>query len=277
MQDCFRTIAKWLLPAVFPILCLSGCARFFPARESLVVEVTAKPLPGVMLTPAILASGEQVLRNRAAALGANPTTVGIRRNGNVFTITIPGVTDQARACGLYQTLGHLEFSHLRNVRDNSMPGRNQRPAWIMNASDGVYSFRDARKPASKPITDPLEIRRRVIGTKTRPILSGRDLAPGGVRVQDGQGNTMLIALTLTPQAKERFQQFTRTNINEYLAVTLDDRILTVPLIRAAVPGDVVIPTNFTEIEAQELAGLLNAGELLFRPRVTSMSATARRP
>lgn len=269
---------KLALISIAAALLMIGCSRIGKtAGQSMVVDLTAMPRPGQILTPSVLATSEQVLRNRAAVLGANPSLVGVVRKGNKYTIDIPGQYDQTRVRGIYQMQGRLEFFHLANVRDDSMPGRNQHPVWKMSVKDDVYAFTDTRRPGSRPITDPMQIRRKIIGMKAIPVLSGKDLAPNGARVQSGHDNFPLIELTFNPRAKSSFQQFTRMNIGEYVAITLDDKILTVPVIRQEIPGEVVLPYGASSSVARDLAGLLNAGELPFVPKVTSVyGASVRR-
>jgi SecD/SecF fusion protein len=268
MQDYFRSIIKLLLPAVVAILCLSGCGK--RSSVSVLVDVTVTPFPGQTLSAATLKSGEQALRNRASVLGVNPTDVAVVRKGNKFTIDIPGETDVARVRKLYQMPGRLEFFYLKDVNSRFMDGRNHSPIWIMKVSGDSYSFTDARKPGSGPIANPLEIRRQVIGARTQPILTDKDL----VRVKaQAQGSNSLIALTFTPQAQQQLAQFTRTHIMEYLAITLDNKILTAPIIRQAIPGNPVISGNFTQAQAQDMADILNAGELPFQPKITSIYRT----
>jgi preprotein translocase subunit SecD len=45
-----------------------------------------------------------------------------------------------------------------------------------------------------------------------------------------------IAITLTPEAGERFAAFTRTRVNRRLAIVLDGRINSAPVIRTAIDG-----------------------------------------
>jgi len=61
--------------------------------------------------------------------------------------------------------------------------------------------------------------------------------------------------------KQEFETYTRVSIGKRLAVFLDRRLLTAPLINDAIPGKGVIEGRFSLIEANMLASQLNSGPL----------------
>ena len=241
------------------------------------VVLQAQPRGNEKVTGDMMNAALKTVENRVNKMGAGETVVQPKGNDQIV-VELPEIRDKDKALALLQKTGSLEFHDLSNVNDDRMDGRNQSPKWLMSVADDVYSFSDAAKPGSPPITDPKEIREKVFGG-TPPLLTGRDLKPGGAKVGYGQGSKVHVALVFNEKGKETFARYTRLNIKGYLAITLDDKILTAPIIQEAIPGNPVISGNFTVESAQELADLLNAGALpvpLKVAQVQSVEATLGR-
>ncbi|MDO8586836.1 MAG: hypothetical protein Q7T82_07315 [Armatimonadota bacterium] len=258
------------------VVSVAGCGRMYQLitgrpRGGVRVVVQVKPLPGGSLDAATLNAVETVFERRGKMISGASYVRVTRRGRDTFVVDVGGTKNLRRARNVFGATGSLEFYHLKTVNDVAARGRNKFAGWIMSVSDdNDYSFTDTRKPGSPPVTDPAEIKKLVIGENTQPILTGRDLVPGKNTVQhSGQSASVLVALTFTPQAQSRFAEFTRRNVHEFLAVTLDGRILTAPRINEAIPGNPVIEGKFTVDEAQELVDLLNTGEMPAAPKVVS--------
>ncbi|MDO8586837.1 MAG: protein translocase subunit SecD [Armatimonadota bacterium] len=226
------------------------------------VVLQARSVQGKEITKDDLNAAVLTVHRRVDSLGVSEPIVHPKGRDQIV-VELPEIRDKAHALELLQKTGSLEFYHLKNVNDTQGRGRNKFARWLMSVSDdNVYSFTDTRKPGSQPISDPKEIKKLVIGENTKPILTGRDLVPGKTAVQLGnQGTSEVVALVFSKPAQQIFAQFTRLNVHEFLAITLDDVILTAPRINEAIPGNPIIEGNFTPSEAQELVDLLNAGAL----------------
>jgi len=75
-------------------------------------------------------------------------------------------------------------------------------------------------------------------------------------------NTSGVSLTLNPQGARRFRRVTAQNVGRYLAITLDDRVVSAPSIRERIPsGRASITGAFSDDEAKDLAIVLQAGAL----------------
>lgn len=230
------------------------------------VVLQARPVKGLKIDKTAQDAAVLTITRRVNNLGVSEATVQPKGTDQII-VELPEIKDKDRALQVLQKTGSLEFYHLKDVNDTRGAGRNKFARWVMNVDkddDGkdIYGFSDTRKPGSEPITDPKEVKKQVIGENTQPILTGRDLVPGKTSVEIGQGGRgMIVALVFKKPAQRVFAQFTRTNVHEFLAITLDDAILTAPIIQTAIPGNPIIEGNFTATEAQELVNLLNAGAL----------------
>lgn len=67
-----------------------------------------------------------------------------------------------------------------------------------------------------------------------------------------------IEVTFTPKGRKRFAEVTRHNINKRLAILINGRIISAPVIRSEISGGTaLISGNFTEAEASELSNKIN--------------------
>jgi preprotein translocase subunit SecD len=70
-----------------------------------------------------------------------------------------------------------------------------------------------------------------------------------------------VAFRLNAQAGVRFQRETGRNLGRRLAIVLDDRVISAPVIEQPVGAEGQIRGRFTTAEADELAKVLRAGAL----------------
>ena len=258
---------------VIVVFLLSGCGRLGlrPRRTAgpgLRIELAVVPPPGRKVDATTMDDTIAAIEIRAAAL--TPYANAYPSGKNAILVNLPGFRDRKRALKLLGSQGALEFYWLRNVNDDASRGRKKLARYRMSITDNAYSFIDTKHPYA-PITDPGAIRSLVIGRQTKPILTSADLVPGGARVtHDNQGG-VLVALTFSQSGRRRFSEFTRTHVHEFLAITMDDRIITAPLIQEAIRGNPVIAGQQTVREAQDFADVLNSGQLPTRVRVVRVS------
>jgi len=92
------------------------------------------------------------------------------------------------------------------------------------------------------------------------ILTGDDLAEA---VADfDQNGRPIIRFKFKKDAAETFGKFTAQNINKYLAIALDGRVISCPVIKTAIfGGQGIIEGSFTTDEVRDLAIQLNSGRL----------------
>lgn len=86
-----------------------------------------------------------------------------------------------------------------------------------------------------------------------PVVVGSDVDPSGWQVipDDGSGAGDQVAFRLKPEAAARFAAFTGTNVGRYIAIAVNDRVVAVPMIQAAIEdGEVAISLrDQTDIDA----------------------------
>jgi preprotein translocase subunit SecD len=97
-----------------------------------------------------------------------------------------------------------------------------------------------------------------------PELIGGELISAAPSTSQVAGMTLL--LTLDPSAAPLFADFTRKHVGEYVALTLDNRVLSAPVIMDPIPGgEVEIQTGsrdgFGASDLDRLVRIINAGSL----------------
>lgn len=204
------------------------------------------------------------VKNRVDAIGVSEALVQ-KKGDDQIIVELPEITDKREAREMLQKTGSLEFYHLKDVNDSDLSGRNRYARWRLEHDEkGSVLFLDTRKPGSEPISDQKKIRNIVIGKDTKPILTGKDLVPKGASVQyDNQGSGVIVALSFKRDAQRRFALFTRRNVHEFIAITLDNKILphSAARIEGPISGNPIIKGGFTVESGQKLVDLLNAGAL----------------
>jgi preprotein translocase subunit SecD len=67
-----------------------------------------------------------------------------------------------------------------------------------------------------------------------------------------------IDFTLTPKGKKQFAKATRENIGRRLAIIIDGKVVSAPVIRAEIPGGKgIISGSFTGQEATNIAAMIS--------------------
>jgi preprotein translocase subunit SecD len=100
-------------------------------------------------------------------------------------------------------------------------------------------------------------------TKLEPLYLKKEVLLDQTALQSAQAvkNPMgkpQIELTLTDAGRKRFADVTRQNIGKRLAIVIDGRVCSAPVIQAEISGGKAeITGNFSEHEAQALAGKIN--------------------
>lgn len=99
----------------------------------------------------------------------------------------------------------------------------------------------------------------VTGEPFETILTG-DLIRFASLGTDNQSNWS-VEIAFTPEGSEIVAAFTASHIGEPLAIVLDGRLLSAPIIQSEIRDRAVITGVFTEAEAGRIAALIDAGAL----------------
>ena len=180
----------------------------------------------------------EVLRNRIDSLGvAQPVVTKI--GGDRILIELPGFLDIERAKRIIGSTASLE---LRLVVDSS------------------YSREDLEKKLTKD-TEILPSRdgNEWFLVDKVPIISGSDLKTAYIS-KDEFGRPA-VGFELKSEAASKFAEFTSKNIGKRLAIVLEEKVVSAPVIRSRISDRGQITGNFTPQEVRDLALILRTGAL----------------
>ena len=174
----------------------------------------------------------EIVRRRVDEVGTNEPNI-LKRGNNRILVELPGLDDPMRIKTLLGKTANLTF---RFVTQNN------------NDTFGVETlqFEDDNNEAS---------------VSKRIILSGENLLDAQPQMNN-QTNETVVSFTLDRVGAKRFGKATSTGIGKQLAIVLDGKIVSAPVIRdAIVSGSGQISGNFTFQSATDLALLLRSGAL----------------
>jgi preprotein translocase subunit SecD len=199
----------------------------------------------------------QTIDNRINAYGVAEPVIQQLGNSDRIVVQLPGVDDPDR---IRQLIKNTAFLELRLTE--FPPGGNLGAA----SREEIVAHYGGRLPPDVEVLegDVISPEGRRIGTQyyavsRRSVVTGRDLK--NARTGAGQFNEPVVNFTLTAEAGQRFGEFTGTNIGRGLAIILDNRVVSAPVIEDRIRDSGVIKGRYTQQEAQDLALVLRSGAL----------------
>src|SRR6202521_102646 len=202
----------------------------------------------------------ETIERRINALGLTEPTIQPRggRNANEILVQLPGEADPTRAKGVIQAGGQLE---LRLVED---PVTSSSQAAALSRHGGVLP------PGTELVPGRSETRTPSGATDTgevwyvlsrAPIVTGRDLRSAIENRNTNNPGQFVVDFTLSPDAARRFGPFTEQNKGRQMAIVLEHRVYSAPVINGRIDDSGMIEGNFSQESAHDLALVLRAGAL----------------
>jgi len=174
----------------------------------------------------------EIVRRRVDEVGTNEPNI-LKRGNNRILVELPGLDDPMRIKSLLGKTANLTF---RFVSQNS------------NDTFGteILQFEDG--------SNEVMVSKRI-------ILNGENLLDAQPQMNN-QTNETVVSFTLDRVGAKRFGKATSTGIGKQLAIVLDGKIVSAPVIRETIAsGNGQISGNFTFQSATDLALLLRSGAL----------------
>lgn len=204
----------------------------------------------------------ETLRNRIDEFGvAEPL---IQRLGlNQIAIQLPGVKDPQRAKDLIQETALLEFKLL----EESKAALDLPPQVEKGQEDTVRKTLEGKIPEGAEILFETAISEPDGRAYSIPYLVKKDAVLTGDVLQDarvtiGDFNEPIVSITFDSKGAREFDELTAANIGKRMAVVLDGKVYSAPVIRDRISGGrAIIEGTFTTAEANDLAVVLRAGAL----------------
>jgi len=190
----------------------------------------------------------ETIRNRVDQFGVSEPILQ-RQGEDRILIQLPGLKDPARARALIGQTARLDFKMVIDEANPDEAVKGRIPA-------GAQLLYEKRVDANGNVSET------PIVVQERTALTGDLLADAQVRINT-QFNEPYVAIDFNPVGAKRFDQLTGANVGKRMAIVLDDKVYSAPVIRERISGgSAQISGSFTEQEATDLAIILRAGSLL---------------
>ena len=174
----------------------------------------------------------EIVRRRVDEIGTNEPNI-LKRGNDRILVELPGLDDPMRIKKLLGKTANLTFRFVTNNTKDSFGAEK-------------LKFENDQEEAV---------------VSKRIILSGDNLLDAQPRM-DSQTNETVVSFTLDRVGAKRFGKATSTGIGKQLAIVLDGKIISAPVIRDTIAsGSGQISGGFTFQSATDLALLLRSGAL----------------
>ena len=201
----------------------------------------------------------ETIDRRINALGLTEPTIQRRgRNENEILVQLPGEGDPEAAKRVIQAGGQLE---LRLVED---------PRAYSSQTEALSSHGGVLPPGTELL--PEDPRGRAGTTQPQtgevwylvdraPVVTGRDLRNAVENRSTNNPTQWQVNFVLSADAARRFGPFTDTHKGQQLAIVLEHKVYSAPVINGRIDDNGMIEGSFGQESAHELALVLRAGAL----------------
>ncbi len=187
----------------------------------------------------------EVIRNRIDQFGVGEMSMQRQGKDNII-IQLPGITDRERALEIIGKTAHLEFKIVSDNVENLKQAIDNKP---------VEGYELKYMEGERAGREPLLIAKDA-------SLTGDLLVNAKTEFSSRGFGEPYVSLTLNSKGAQIFANVTATNVGKRLAIVLDGKVVSAPVIREAIPsGQAQISGNFSVEQANDLSVILRAGAL----------------
>ncbi|MHC1785008.1 MAG: protein translocase subunit SecD [Anaerolineaceae bacterium] len=208
-----------------------------------------------------LEDARAILENRSNGLGVSEVSFQIAGNRRIVG-EFPGLTNTEEVIAVLKETGQLEFVELGSTNlpegmvlktDYGQTGSTDTTNPTETAPIDAPAAADAASPEVAATEDPTQ---KVWHT----VMTGKDLKTVGVT--QNQMNQYVISFELSTEGAKIFGDYTTNNVGKYLAIVLDKKIISAPVINSPITeGSGIIEGSFTKESANALSVQLRYGSL----------------
>jgi preprotein translocase subunit SecD len=190
----------------------------------------------------------ETIRNRIDQFGVSEPDISLEGQNRII-IQLPGVSDTQRAKDLIGKTALLEFKLVDETHDVETALKEGAPP----GTEILYEIKE--DPVTKRVAkEPYLV-------KKGSLLTGASLAGASVQI-DSQYNEPYVSIDFDNKGAKAFERITEENVKKRLAIVLDNKVYSAPVIQEKIAGGHArITGRFTTEEAKDLAIVLRAGAL----------------
>lgn len=187
------------------------------------------------------------IRNRVDQFGVKEPDILPQNDGRIL-VQLPGVSDPARAKALIGKMALLEFKLVNENAD------------VKKAETGVVPPGSELAFVHERDYGTGRSYKRPIVLYARTLMTGDTISEANVRSGGAEGP--YVSITFNSRGARQFGDITSANVKKRLAILLDGKVHSAPVIQGAITGgEAMITGNFSPEEARDLAVVLRTGAL----------------
>lgn len=195
-----------------------------------------------------LRAARVIVEQRVNGLGVTEPNVQLQGDRRIV-VELPGIDNPEQAIETIRSTGQLEFVEPAGATLGTGMVIN-----TTNRPDAVQQLQEA-VAAGEAVAQQIPYPDQVFET----VMTG-DILRAALATQNEFGQWQ-IQFDLTSAGSDQFYEYTRSHIGQPLVIVLDGRVLSAPIINAAIRDNGVIEGQFTQDEADSLAIQMRYGAL----------------
>ena len=216
---------------------------------------TLKKTEENLLRNAAVTQAVTTIDNRINQFGVTEPVIQPTTTGHRILVQLPGVDDPERVRRLIKNTAFLEFRVVKFPKGGGGVGSREEilANYGGNLPEDIEILEGDRRENNAVVG------KSFYAVEKRRTVTGRDLSnatPGR-----GQFGQPIVEFTLTATGAQAFAQLTGQNVGNGLAIVLDGRVVSAPVIKSRIAERGSIEGNFTQQEVQDLVFVLKSGAL----------------
>jgi preprotein translocase subunit SecD len=189
----------------------------------------------------------KTIRNRIDQFGVTEPDIR-REEGNRIQVQLPGLTDPERAIAIIGKTAHLEFK----IVDDSVDPASMKQGLIPPGRE--LSVIRTHGPKGAESEAPIVLMKDA-------VMTGEYITDARATIETSN-NQFSVSMSFNARGAKIFERVTGENIKKRLAIVLDGKCYSAPVIQDKIAGGKAqITGSFTQDEARDLAIVLRAGAL----------------
>jgi preprotein translocase subunit SecD len=224
----------------------------FSIARGVAITATLRPEVTRSIKDMAVRQGLETIRNRIDQFGVSEPIIqrqGIE--GDRIVVQLPGIDDPIRVKELIRATAFLEIKPVVTAAPTQ---------------DALLAASGGQVPSDSEVVagDVEGLEGKVVGReyyllKKASVVTGRDLR--NARRSQDQYNQPAVSFSLNPEGAKRFEAYTSAHLGDRMAIVLDNKVRSAPVIRGVISDSGIIEGNFSIEGAEDLSLVLRAGAL----------------
>jgi preprotein translocase subunit SecD len=230
------------------------------AGDPTAYTLTLRPSAIAQIKETTMTQSLETIERRINALGLTEPTIQLRggANSDEILVQLPGEGDPSRAKAVIQAGGQLELKLVEDpvVYTSEADALSKHGGVLPPGTELVPGrMESSSAPGAQPEGEGWYILSRAA------VVTGRDLRSAVENRNTNNPGQWVVDFTLSAEAASRFGPFTQQNIGRQMAIVLDHRVYSAPVINGRIDDSGMIEGSFSQQSAHDLAIVLRAGAL----------------